>query len=361
MFPSNKQLSKKYFPILDRIFGFSKTAKIMEIDFQKPWWVPIAKHTLKLSLFAVAESLLNIFNALLPLFLTILLVSRQLQNVVYFSIIWAVLLVLSNISFYLLCKVESEIVQSVQYQATRFFLTVDPIFHTTRSSGQIIAKVNRGSESFETFIDLTTRDILGVLVSLITIIVTLFKFNSGLALSGLFYLAIISLVSIVVKIMTVKITVTQWISDEDDAKDINIETLREVNHIRSSFATKEQDKNLQAKNLKLMSTMATSWYSHITSDNFTQLLYQISVVLLAGQILNLITSSQLSTEIGISLLLSYISGTANLLRIGRNVEKLLDRISRISDLFDFIRSFGKQTYPVLERENTPEPNGSTPR
>lgn len=66
---------------------------------------------------------------------------------------------------------------SISYNANRYFLTVDPVNHSTRSSGKIIAKVVRGSESVEDFLDFIIYDILSALVRFITVIAVLFYYH----------------------------------------------------------------------------------------------------------------------------------------------------------------------------------------
>ena len=50
---------------------------------------------------------------------------------------------------------------------------------------------------------------------------------------------------------------------------------------------------------------------------------------------------------GTTLLLTYINGTYEIIMIGRRLRKLIKSITRINDLYIFIRHFGKRTFPVL--------------
>ena len=53
---------------------------------------------------------------------------------------------------------------------------------------------------------------------------------------------------------------------------------------------------------------------------------------------------------GTTLLLTYINGTYEIIQIGRRLRKLIKSITRVNDLYVFIRHFGKQTFPVLSNQ-----------
>jgi len=54
------------------------------------------------------------------------------------------------------------------------------------------------------------------------------------------------------------------------------------------------------------------------------------------------------------LLLAYFNGSSQILRLGDLIRNIIQIISRQEDLFDFIRQFGVQTYPVLEGDKIDE-------
>jgi ABC-type transport system involved in Fe-S cluster assembly fused permease/ATPase subunit len=243
---------------------------------------------------------------------------------------------------------QTQLIHSVGYWAVRFFLTVDPITHSTRSSGKIIAKVNRGSESYETFLDIFSFDVWQTMVGMITAVVVIGRYNLMLGVIAFVSLFTVALLSIVIKTSMINITAPRWIKVEDTLKASNVETLQEVFHIRSSFASEEQDQKNYTNHTNLAVTIATSWYSGISTDILIKIVYVFSTLFLTYKIFGLIETGVLKEAIGISLIVTYLSGSSDVLRIGKRIERALDRYTRIQDLFEFIRTFGKQSYPVLK-------------
>jgi hypothetical protein len=67
---------------------------------------------------------------------------------------------------------------------------------------------------------------------------------------------------------------------------------------------------------------------------------------------NLVDSGEVSLVIGSSLILTYLRGSNSIIRAGRTTQRLYDSWSKIQDLYTFIRGFGKQSYPVLEKDGS---------
>lgn len=342
-------LSTKYFPILERFFNRGKTSKLVEVDFNKSIWQFVFRYKKEFSMVFVVEGLLHAFLTLLPLLLVTTVNSRRLDYFVYVVLVWLFFVVSPYFNLQVYARISAEIMQSVYYSAVKFFLTVDPIFHTTKSSGQIIAKVNRGSEAYEDLFDIFLFDILKIVISLITMISAIFFINFQAGLVALISITVIGIFSIVAKYYSSKILTPAEILADDAKKAIGLESLSQNNYIRAAFATPEQDHKVAKKSLKMVSVLRAVWMGSISMDVITRFLYICSFLILGFVVMKQVEQGVVEISLAIGLFLSYFQGAGGLWTIGRSVQKFTDRMERIQDLFKFINDFGKQTYPVLEK------------
>lgn len=354
MFRKDSSFSQKYFPILYRFLRFEKVAKLHSIDFKRPWWRVVLHERLAIGLILVDEILLSAFLTSLPAVLSIVVTQGRYGLFQWMMVSWIGLLGLGSWACYLYCAALARTIWSTAFQATIFFLTVDPIYHSTRSSGQIIAKVNRGSEAFEDLVDTAVFDVVGILTSLSTIVITFFVFNSTIGWFALAAMFIAIGLSTTNQIIYNRIVSPAWIKQDDTTKAINIESLQQVAHIRAAFATQEQVGKLGAEAKRALATVATVWYGGITASQSVRLLYILSIWIIGNQILQLVQTGNLSQVSAIALLGTYFGGLNLIVRLGRSVERFSDRLSRITDLFAFIRGFGQRTYPVLITDQLPQ-------
>src|SRR5581483_6244135 len=94
----------------------------------------------------------------------------------------------------------------------------------------------------------------------------------------------------------------------------------------------------------------TSWIAFSALTLITRLMYLISILILGSYLIYLIQQDQVSIVMGTALLMTYISGSYEIMRLGKKIKKYFKCTTRINDLFQFIRSFGRQTFPVLSLE-----------
>lgn len=237
---------------------------------------------------------------------------------------------------------------SVGYQANRYFLTVDPIYHSTKSSGQIVSKVQRGSGAYEDLLDIITFDLLGIITNFVTVVVVMFTFNWIFGLISLSFLIFISGFNIAGHIFRTKIFESIKNTAQDLVKSVNIETLQQAPFIRAIFATREQDEKSKSTEFHAMVVEANSWRAAAYINLITRTLYILSFFVLGASVFSRFQGGYLSSTVALSILLTYSNGTTDILFIGERVKRLSRSVVAVVDLFDFIRTFGKQTYPVLE-------------
>lgn len=354
MFVDLKSLPEKYYSFWLWLGHLKNKARIQKIDFLHSW-TSILRTQKKYFIIALAcEMVIQTFYTLYPFFIGLILEHQNYTYFLYLIGTWLGIICIEYISVYYSALLEVECINSIQYNAFEFFLTVDPLYHTMKSSGKLFAKIERCARSYEDFLDIILWDILPVIIGITTVIITFLITDLKLGLVALVLLLIIAFINITLNLFT-SATFERRLIDADDAvKMLSVESLTQVQLIRSSFATNEIAAQGKEVNNEMMYKEGTAWLAFAASISVSRLAYLISVLVLGSLIFSLIQTGYLSILAGTTLLLTYINGTYEIIQIGRRLRKLIKAITRIDDLFVFIRQFGKRTFPVLSAQKEQE-------
>lgn len=345
-----KQLSDKYHAFWLKLGHFKTISRIVPIDFSQSWTRLLTAQKKYLIIALSCEMIIQSFYTLYPLFVGIIIEKQAYSYFSYLIGAWLVIICIEYVSVFYSALLEMQSINSVQYNAFQFFLTVDPIYHTMKSSGKLFAKIERCARSYEDFLDIILWDLLPIIMGIVTVVITFLLTDIKLGLIALLLLLIIAIINVFLNLFT-SITFERRLIDADDAvKIISVESLTQAQLIRSSFATNEIAAQAQEKNVEMMYQEGTSWLAFAAAISVSRLAYLVSVATLGALILSLIASNQLGVLVGTTLLLTYINGTYEIIQVGRRLRKLMKSVTRINDLYLFIRSFGKQTFPVLKSD-----------
>jgi len=348
MFWDNPKIQSKVYNYINRVEKLDKKMQILTVDFDKSWWDIILQQKAMLIFMIVSEVLGSIFIALFPI-----LIAYTLTNNDYKLFLIIVIAMIIDTWTHILATKYNNIMQivamkSVEYSANKFFLSVDPIYHSTKSSGQIVSKISRGANSYEDFLDLLGSELLTIFISVITVSVAMFSFNWHLGLVSSLFIILIGSFNVITNIARTAIFQSKWLKSEDRLKAVSIETLLQAPFIRAIFASNEQISKIKAVTKDHMIKLGNNWQAWQYINGFSRSLHILSVLVIGSIIFNQMQMNVFSPILAISILLTYTNGTQNILNIGQKIKRLTQSISSINDLFDFVRSFGKQTFPVLE-------------
>ncbi|MEM1312361.1 MAG: hypothetical protein AAGF07_02770 [Patescibacteria group bacterium] len=348
MFRSNKEFSQKYFPLFENAFGFAKRARQHNVDFSQAWYNIFKFEIKRLAVVFFLEIVIRSFMATFPIILS-LVITRMDKSLFYLaSIGYLSVYVVGSFVMHNYTIAVANLINSVYYSAVKFFLVVDPKFHVSRSSGQVISKVGRGSEAVESILDVFMFELSGALAGLLAVVIAIININFEIGIYAMISVILLCSVAVFNQILRVNIVTPAVIESEDNLKAAGVETLQQVNHIRSSFASNEQINKVRNLTSRFSSVQATKWLVGIFATNITRVLFVVSFMVVGTITLDKINENLLPLPIAIGLLGSFLTASTQIIFLGRAVERFSDRISRLIDLFDFIRSFGKQTYPVLD-------------
>jgi ABC-type multidrug transport system fused ATPase/permease subunit len=347
---SFQNLADKYYQWWMRLADFKSKVRLYAIDFKKPWWSIIAKQKKYITYIILAETIDNIFYYVIPLSIGYLIATKQLSYFFIFIIGWLIAISIEYLALYYSSIVHMQTGHSILYSAHQFFLTVDPIYHTTRSSGKIIGKIDRGVNAFEEFIDLIAFELLTTIIGLATVTIAFFKFNTKLGLLALSIIIFIGIFNTVLQFLSTQAFEPRVIQASDKLNAVSLENLSQISYIRSCFASNEIDQTLRGSNISMMDTTGTSWLAFSALSFATRFAFILGILILGSYLIMLIHEGKLSIEWGSALLITFINGSYETMRVGKKIKRFLKAITRIKDLFSFIKDFGKQTFPVLSMQ-----------
>jgi ABC-type multidrug transport system fused ATPase/permease subunit len=351
MFWKKPGFDDKYFDTLNRFFQFEKRTHFFEVDFSKPWYYVFLKKKFRYFSLFLSEAAQSIFESLVPIALGFA-ISKQNYTYMFLIVLgYIVLEILNRLTVYFNGITTSEIQGSIALSAHTFFLTVDPIFHSTKSSGSIISKIQSGSgRDFNMMINGIFFHVLPALVSYATVTITLVYFNLYLGVVATIFFVIITTLTSVFRYINSNALVAKWIKVREKYAGVTTENLVQNSLIRSSFATVEtlqKTKELasSAHNVRNVMFMGSALVTMVS-----RILYILSVLFIGYGLLDLVQKGSVNSVLATTAIITYMAGSRGILRIGDTVGDITESLANIRDLFDFIRNFGKQTFPVLPEE-----------
>lgn len=348
MYPFLSKLFQKYYEFWMKFINLETKTKILPVNFAISWLKIITSQKKLLIIVIILETIGQIFYTVMPILIGFIIEQKQYSFFYMLSLGWIFILLSHFFSAYFSAILQVQCISSIQYSAFEFFLKVDPIYHAQRETGKLFAKIERASRSYEDYLDSLQWDLVPTFVGIVTVILSFLAISSNLAILALICLIIIALLNTGLNLLHTLSFAEKLIQADDEVKTITMESLTQVQLIRSYFASNEianQTKNLTKKS---MFKEGTSWIAFSGISLITNTAYFLSIFFLGLYIIYLIKIDYLSITLATTLILAYIRGTYEIVKIGKRIRKITQAITRIKDLFNYIRSFGKQTYPVLQ-------------
>jgi ABC-type multidrug transport system fused ATPase/permease subunit len=348
MFWKKPDFNDKYFDILNSLFKFDKKIQLFDVDFTKPWYTTLWKKRFAYLIVLISEISYNIFEPLVPIGFGIAVSQQKYEYILYIGLAFLLFEVFNRVAVYINTIANAEVQGSISISAQNFFLTVDPIHHSTKSSGSILSKIQAGGgRDFLMMMNSVIFNIFPTITSYITVTITLIYFNGYLGIVSTIFFIIITLLSSASRYLNSNALSKKWIDARDKYASVSTENLVQNALIRSSFATVEVAENTKKLALKSLNTRSVMFGGGALITFISRLLYNISILVISFGVLDLVQKNVISAVIGTTIIITYMSGSRQVLRIGETIGDVTESMANIKDLFDFIASFGKQTYPVL--------------
>lgn len=340
----NQATFKKF----EKLFNFGKYSNLIDIDFNKSIWTVFKQLKFLVAGVSISVLIREIATALLPGVLVFIILSQNFNYLIYIVIFAAFLTVVYFMEFYLAAILLNTLNFSTHYSAQKFFLTTDPINQSTRSSGQIISKVERGSSALAELAEVTFVDLLPMIATTVASLLPLYFFDMKIGLIFTLFVVGVIFFNAYSRLYVVKNFQPIGIKFEDKFKAVSVENLAQVMLIRSVFSTESQINQQKVNGNNAITKWATIWHLFHVSDLVMYFLSTASIAVLAWFLLA--NSSIFSTSVAIALVSNYIFAINKLSLAGSRIKKFAINKANVEDLFSFIQNFGKQTYPVLTKD-----------
>ncbi len=343
-----RALSRSYVDFLLRAFQLHKKVQFLTIDFAVSWLQIIVQQKWSFLIIYGIGTLSNIFLTIPALLLEWLFRTQHYTYFWLFLVLWFVLALLEYVSDYYATKVHVRSVQSIHYCAMKRMLHIDPICHINNAKGRVIAKIYRAAESLEEVLRMGNCELLQTVIGAVTVIVTFLSIDITLGLLALGLLSLLSVFFIFVFMFTAHVMMPLWIDADDKVKNVATESLLQMPLIRATFSSDKIDDKLRSINKRRLGIESALWRSYYIIGTITKVLYVIIFGITGFYIVHLMQRGVLAQTTGIALLVTFFTGTYQLLQIGQFIYRFKVHVDRIHDFFTFMRTYGRQTFPVLE-------------
>jgi ABC-type bacteriocin/lantibiotic exporter with double-glycine peptidase domain len=347
----NPQFHARYYNWLSKLLKVEGRIQFHEIDWNKPWWQVYGLTKLRNVVMTVTIILESGFTTCLPLIVAFLITNPN--PIYYFYLIFLIILMLGifTVGYSLNIFWDCVISRNIIHSANQYFLNVDPIYHTTKNSGQIISKIDRASSKFIELNANLMLDILPNIIAIITGVTALFLVDFRLGVIGAIGMSLILGIGTYLRVFNNIVFRDYIIAAEDSSKSITVESLAQVNYIRSTFSTLDQIKQSSKTNSKAVSIWTEFWSTSMIADMILFFIQVIFALIIAYYLGDLINNNGLNIVTGLAGIATYFTGTSRVIIFGSKIKRLIEAEYNIRDLFNFIQSFGHQSFPVVEPKN----------
>jgi ABC-type multidrug transport system fused ATPase/permease subunit len=329
------------------MFSYFSHFNILKIDFNKPWWYLIWQQKWLFLAVLIPVTIMQIVWSLVPFFAAQLFETKSFFLCVILFITWIILeILLGLIRVHVNAKFQLQCIHSIYQNAHMHLLTIDPKYHVYRSSGQVLAKIERAARGYEDFADHITFELIPLVVGLLTVVSALAQYSLKLAaIMSAFITTILAIGYYFAKYK--KERELDFIHTDDAFKATALENLTQVQLIRATFASPFRRNILRERINTNMSTESALWISYSYLFMALSTLYLMSLCVLSLILMWHINAGYMSSVTALGLFLVYVGSSKEIVRFGRLLRKTIRSKTAVQDLFSFMPSFGEQTFPVL--------------
>ena len=323
---------------------------LIDIDFSKPWWYVFLsqKRDIIIVLLTTISS-----NVLVTLFPKLISWAIESQNLYYVAIAISLYLTDEASSWFLwgphYMRLHVQTVESFRCSAYQTLLTIDPIYHAQQSSGMGIGKIRRTMEAYKDLTKTMVDDIVPLAVSLVTMLVLFWYYDSFLAVSASVGLLLLSGIFSSVAVFVTRPLERQANQDDDRANHVGAESLVQARFIRATFASNQIRERLRSSHGKVAHSLTQFLRTYRFMRGIFIFAYTICIGLITGYLIYLIKGGLMSSSTALALVMTIINSTYPLLKMDKRVRETLSSYRKIVDFYAFINNFGQRSFPVYSR------------
>lgn len=324
--------------------------KPLHVDFKRKWWSLIADQRWLFLIVISSIMATNIFWVLTPFFIEIIFNKASTVMTVCLFACWVAIDYLNFCIRWFNGRFQLRCIHGIYQSAHQHLLTIDPLYHTHRSSGAVLAKIERGARGYEQLLDEITFEFVPLLAGLIVMTIALSRYSFFAMIAILALLVIMIGCSYYFAYYGSKQREMSFIKTDDEFKATSVENLAQIQLVRASFATDYMNNKLIHKIENNMRSERSLWFFYASAAFVLNMFYLGSIFVLLSVLLWQIKQGMTSYASALGLAIAYIQSTRSITRITSPLRRYMRSYSAINDLFQFMSSFGKQGFPVLEMD-----------
>ena len=330
----------------------SAKARIFNIDFSSSWLeIFYQQKSLILGIILyviIDDASLSIF----PVVVGLVIESQNYFLLLSVSLIYMAVEIVSWFTYHpFLSLVFAQTHDNFRYNAYRHLLVVDPINHTMTPSGIILGKIQRTTAAYLDLADTILDEIIPMIVETGTVIIIMMLVNFTLGLIVGFSIFALSALFYLVSSYYTEDLESQVNKTDDTVNQLGAESLTQFQFIRASFTTDMIRKRLFTSNLQVMSLQTSVWMTYRLIRGVVIVLYWLALTGIIIYLVSLIKDGSVSVIFATTLVMMYLRGTKGIFSIDKRIKMILRSYRRIRDFYGFIKTFGSQTFPVLDADS----------
>jgi ABC-type multidrug transport system fused ATPase/permease subunit len=349
--------AKKYYNLTKPIAEFftrPQSIKLKEVDFDKPWWQFLFQFKGVIVLGNISELFQASVQAVMPL-----IIAYAINNSVYslvFTIfgLYTLSELLNRVVLTLLARVETSLDFSILNSGLRVLLKKDPKLHIFKSTGESLSKLNKGASAYRTVMWMLNDGLVSAVMGFITTFVASYIFSPWLALVVAMNFMLYNIISFYGSRWTADSYGEELIKNDDRFQGAYNESLMQVSFIRSLFATNEQISKTREYSRHAMHSFVNMSFSYGVLNTVRRTVGAVSVAVFIYVLITMVDNQVLEIATALALVTTYLTGYGRMAAFGNLLRDFIERVQRVNTLFDYIRDFGPQTYPVLEGDKVEE-------
>lgn len=336
-----------------------KSLKLLPINFDQPWWQLLTMQKELIALIIAISISTQIFWTLSPLFLAWVYTSGSALACGGLLVAWLLVDCLDVYAKQLDIALQVRCIDSIYQGAHHYLLTVDPRYHVHRSSGTILGKIDRGARGYEEILENAMHDFLRLIVALITMNITLYNYSKALAISisivfiGMFF------AGYHIAQYTTRKREQGFIKTDDAFRSAAVENMLQIHQIRASFASDYMSQKLTQKITDNMYVGIDLWFTYQLTKFALMVIYLSALFSVICVMAWQTAHGLISVASAVGLTVAYINSTKKIVDVMKPFRHFMRGWTSVHDLFEFIHTFGKETFPVLGNKDSTTIDQST--
>ncbi len=339
---SQSSFISKFSLVLDKL----RTVKVQNLDLDKKWYRFVLQNWNYYIPVMLVQGFREVFNVLIPFFLSYIFLNQRLDYLVYFVIALAVISIADFLAISIYVSSIASFMQSTQYSMVDAVLKTDPVKHVQRESGKLLAKIDRSVRCIESFMDAFFYNIFVYMVSVSAVVVLAFSFDFILGGIVMIFIFLIISSAFLGKFLISDFIEPQVILSEDQLAQITTESVIQNSYIRSIFATHSQLNRLKKSTYNMAKVNVISWLTQFFVDNIPKFIFIFSVFAVGFYSLELSASNVRETFEIVAFMVSYIYGVIGIQNISEDIEHMRRNYLKFINGWESVKEFKKQTFPV---------------